>query len=244
MNDGASDSRLIRKHKSQSGDWLFDRAVKRGFAFVVVVGIAAQGLGIWRSARLPEPTSLVVQLDQTFEEVVKNSTYPVLKRSNLPSEDPAANGTGFTWVDHPSVIIQYSDPENGFALPPTKFASVMFMGNRVESIATSPMIEALPYDAAVEVLRDLQKEFKTKGWVPWAGDGSDWFDLSPQGKKKLLDDMLQSQLSRSITLGVPRKNLDMIFRLKCVETCEDSPRSLWLIDVGIGHKSLYDWSGE
>lgn len=56
--------------------------------------------------------------------------------------------------------------------------------------------------------------------------------------------MFESQLSRSVTLVVPGKNLEMTFRLKCEEMCDERKRSRWLIDIGIGHKSLLRGKGD
>lgn len=214
----------------------------------VAVGLCA-GLLWWWYAKLPEPTVLVVRLDQTFEEVVKNSTYPVLEAANLPSDDPSGDRFGVIWVTKPAVIIKYDDPVNGFVLPPTKFAGIPFSENRLQSIETSPMLKALPYDETIEILRSLQDQFKARGWEPWTAKGqeteSQWFDLSEQGKKKLYDEMYATSGARSIEIGVPRKNLEVMLRIKCQIDCEDDAKhkARFLVDVGVGPKSLYYWDG-
>jgi hypothetical protein len=217
--------------------------MKRGLA-VLAAGIAVSCLGIWWYTRPPAPTYLVAQIDQTFEEVVKNSTYPVWERSNRPAEYPGALKAGATWVDHPSVIFKLDDATNGFSLPPTKFGAITYMDNRVQSIVTSPMLKALPYDDTLTLLQALQDMFKAKGWVPWDGDNSQWFDLSPRGRQKLQDDMYETQPGRMISLRVPKKNLEMFLSVHCENDCDDRPHSRWLINVEIGKKALYNWNGE
>jgi hypothetical protein len=212
--------------------------MKRGLA-VLAVGIAVSCLGTWWYARPPVPTYLVFQVDQTFEEVVKNSTYMVWERSNRPSEDPGTTQAGTTWVDHPSVIFKLDDAVNGFSLPPTTFGAITYTDNRVQTIVTSPMLKALPFDDTLEVLQELQEMFKAKGWVPWEGNHSQWFDLSPRGRQKL-----QDELSKLIILRVPKKNLEMFFSVYCHADCDDRPHSRWLINVEIGKKALYNWNGD
>ena len=212
--------------------------MKRGLV-VLAAGSVALCVGTWWYARPAVPTYLVALPGQTFEEVVKNSTFPVWEKSTRPSEDPGTTKAGATWVYEPSVIFKLDDAANGFSLPPTTFGAITYMDNRVQSIVTSPMLKALPFDDTLTVLQALQDMFKAKGWVPWEGNNSRWFDLSPQGRQKLLDE--RSKLN---ILRVPKKNLEMFFSVYCELDCDDLPHSRWLINVEIGKKALYDWNGE
>jgi len=185
----------------------------------------------WWHSRMPEPTLLSFRPGQAFEGVVKDSTFPVLAKSNIPDSD---TGWGATWVTEPAVIIRLNDSEHGFTLPPTKFAALSFQRNVVATLATSPMLEKLPFDEAVDVLENLQNQFKAGGWQPWAVDGSVWFDLTPEGKKKLYARMFEPGYMQTAILRIP-KLYGMTFRLKCTEGCwTREPPYLFLIDVGVG----------
>jgi len=202
---------------------------------IMLAGIIATGA--WWHYRTPEPTILSFCIGQTFEEVAKNSSYPVMERSNRPADDPGESRFGATWVTEPAVIIRFSDPKHGFTLPPTKFAALTYSSNKAVSLATSPMLDNLPFDEAVAVLENLQNQFKAGGWEPYKGDDSEWFDLTPEGKKRLHAAMFVPGYSRETTLRVPNKYA-MTFRLKCDEGCWTSePPYLFLIDVGVGHDS-------
>ena len=116
-------------------------------------GAAAPGhpgavVGAWWHSRIPEPTVLAFRPGQAFEGVVKDSTFPVLAKSNIPDGD---TGWGATWVTEPAVIIRLNDAEHGFILPPTKFAALLFQRNVVSTFATSPMLDELPFDEAVVI---------------------------------------------------------------------------------------------
>jgi hypothetical protein len=204
----------------------------------LAVAIAAIGAVIWWFQPGPEPTLLSFRPGQTFEGVVKDSTYPVMTRSNLPSE--SESGWGATWVTEPAVIVRLNDSEHGFTLPPTKFAALSFHRNVVGTLATSPMLEELAFDEAVAILENLQNQFKAGGWEPWANDDSVWFDLTAEGKKRLYARMFEPGYAQEASLRIP-KLYGMVFRLKCTEGCwTREPPYKFLIDVGVGD-DVFGW---
>jgi hypothetical protein len=204
----------------------------------LAVAIAAIAAGIWWFQPGPEPTLLSFRPGQAFEGVVKDSTYPVMSRSNLPSE--SESGWGATWVTEPAVIVRLNDSEHGFTLPPTKFAALSYQQNVVASLATSPMLDELSFDEAVAILENLQNQFKAGGWEPWANNDSTWFDLTPEGKRRLYARMFEPGYAQEATLRIP-KLYGMIFRLKCAEGCwTREPPYKFLIDVGVG-RDVFGW---
>jgi hypothetical protein len=67
----------------------------------IAVAVPVLGAVIWQHSGSPPPaapTVLSFRVGQTFEEVVSGSTYPVMKRSNLPIDDPSGDKSGTTWV--------------------------------------------------------------------------------------------------------------------------------------------------
>jgi hypothetical protein len=194
---------------------------------------------IWWLSRTPEPTILAFRLGQTFEQVIQDSSYPALARSNRPADDPD-NKFGAIWVTEPAVIIRFTDRKHGFTLPPTKFAALTFSENQAVSLATSPMLDPLPFDDAVAILENLQNQFKAGGWEPWEKDDSTWFDLTSEGKKRLYARMFEPGYMQTNSLRVPRM-YGMTFRLKCTEGCwTREPPYLFLIDIGVGG-DVYGW---
>lgn len=100
-------------------------------------------------------------------------------------------------------------------------------------------LDKLSFDQAVAVLEDLQNQFKAGGWEPWAKNGSKWFDLTPQGKKRLYERMFEPGYSQTAQLRIPKK-YGMTFRLKCTDGCwpDEQPPYLFLIDVGVGSDTV------
>lgn len=203
----------------------------------LLVAVPAIGIVAWRHSRPPVtaiPTVLSFRVGQTFEEVVKNSTYPIRQHSNPPSDDPMHLQSGETFVTEAAVILHFNDARHGFTLPPTKFALVGYDHNKVTTVSTSPMLDKLPFDEALAVLENLQNQFKAGGWKPWQNDGSAWFDLTPSGKKRLYERMFEPPYGQSAELRVPKKYA-MTFRLQCAEGCwTRQPPYKFLVDVGVG----------
>jgi hypothetical protein len=201
----------------------------------LAVAVPVLGFGVWQHFPVPAepPTLLSFRLGQSFDEVVKSSTYPVMRRSTLPTEE--TSWAGATFVTEPAVILCFDDPQHGFALPPTKFAMVGYTEKVVTTVSTSPMLDKLSFDQAVAVLENLQNQFKAGGWEPWAVDGSQWFDLTPEGKQRLYKRMFEPGYSQSAELRIPKK-YGMTFRLKCTDGCwpGEQPPYLFLVDVGVG----------
>jgi hypothetical protein len=197
----------------------------------VLAGVV--GVGVWWHYRTPEPTVLSFCVGQSFEEVAKRSTYPVMDRSNLPADDPSGSKWGATWINEPAAIIRFTDPKHGFTLPPTKFAALTYQHNTASMLSTSPMLDKLPFGEAVAVLESLQNQFKAGDWEPWKDDDSTWFDLTPEGKKRLYARMFEPGYAQETTLRIPKK-YGMTFRLKCAEGCwTREPPYKFLIDVGV-----------
>lgn len=207
--------------------------MKTWYSHVAVLALVIAA-GVWWHFSTPRPTVLTFRIGQSFEDVVKNSTFPVMQHSITPTEDPMHLQAGETFVTEPAVVLKFDDPKHGFTLPPTKFAVLGYMHNTVDTLSTSPMLDKVPFDEAVAVLENLQNQFKAGGWTPWTVDGSTWFDLTPEGKKRLYAHMFEPGYMQTAILRVPKK-YGMTFRLKCAEGCwTREPPFKFLIDVGVG----------
>jgi hypothetical protein len=201
---------------------------KRHTAILIVAAACVAGSGL----RASGPTMISVRIGDTFEQVVRASSFPVVVSSDIPTHD--AVGSGATWVKKPAVIIQFNDPKYGFRLPPTTFASIGYMHNKVDTIATSPMLKKLSYDQATTLVATLQNQFMASGWE--LDDGTTWFNLTPAGRETLHEQIrLGNQgYRKEVSLRAPEK-YSMTFRLRCAEQCDNrNGLDRYLIDIGIG----------
>jgi hypothetical protein len=195
------------------------------------ITIVAISCATWFYFHVPAPTIISVRIGDTFEQVTRASSFPVVASSDIPTYD--AVGYGATWVKKPAVIIRFDDPKYGFCLPPTTFAAIGYMHNRVDTIATSPMLSKLSYNQAIALVTSLQKQFMAGGWQ--LDDGTTWFDLTSEGREILHSKIrLGNQgYRKEVSLRAPEK-YSMTFRLRCAARC-DSQIGLdrYLIDIGI-----------
>jgi len=205
--------------------------MKRRPIWLVIAVLAA----VFASAFMmmpPKPSLLVARIGMRYDEVVNRSTYPALAHGLSPT---VQSGFGTIDVVEPAVIIEYDDPEHGFTLPPTKFAALTFGDAILETLSTSPMLEARRFPEAVEVLAQLQAVFQAGGWVPWKENGSVWFDLSPAGRQALHAELMRYSAAEQ-WLVIPHRHVGMIFRIKCVDDCDDVDDARFLIDIGLGRE--------
>jgi hypothetical protein len=193
--------------------------------------------GAWTYFYIPEPTVISVRIGQTFTEVARASSFPVMTSSNIPDN---ALGSGATWVTKPSVIIRYNDPKHGFTLPATTFAAISYMDGKVDTIATSPMLGKMTFGKAIEEVAALQSQFQAGGWQ--LDNGTSWYDLTPQGRERLHGELrkLSNGYMETKMLVIPQK-YSMIFRIWCAERCDSNiGLDRYLIDIGLGEDFGYE----
>jgi len=209
--------------------------MQRAFYKKICIALAGVACSVWYLHE-PTPTMIALRIGQPFAEVVRNSSYPIMTESIVPSDQD--DGFGATYVTEPSVVLQFNDPKHGFTLPPTTFLAITYMNGVVATVATSPMLKKLPFDQTVELLARLQDRFQTGGWQIDNDTHTHWFDLSPAGRRQLHDYLrdTDSGWSEEAWLIVPQK-YGITFRIKCAANC-DSRWGLdrYLIDIGIGNE--------
>ena len=61
--------------------------------------------------------------------------------------------------------LRFADSEYGFKTPPAKFFMVGFNRGKIDSIRMSPQIEPLPLQQALDIVLNLQEQWRTSGWT-------------------------------------------------------------------------------
>jgi hypothetical protein len=178
------------------------------------------------------PAEIVFHIGKTYEAVVQDSSFPV-KDSTAFSDDIPPDPDS-TWLNRRVTVFRFDDPEHGFTLPPTCFGAVMYRKERVTSMRTSPMLEALPFELAVTLLEELQTTFRNAGWRPMKRrEGNDWLDTSSDNRAKLQKELFIYS-ANTVELVVPGK-YGMFLNIKCFDGCDgQAPEAAkYLIDVSI-----------
>ncbi|PRB54554.1 hypothetical protein CQ009_02350 [Pseudomonas sp. MYb2] len=180
---------------------------------------------------------LRVHIGKPYESVVQDSTFPVTwKTAVYPSDPPHPSST---WITSP-VIITFDDEQHGFTLPVTKFGAIGWSDFKAITLSTSPMLETVPFEQAVNLLGELQQMFKKAGWSPEAVEGNDWLKTETQEDKVRLQTKLFDQMDGVILL-IPHK-YSLFLHIKCYARCDErNPETAkYLIDVGFGEDHFSD----
>jgi len=74
---------------------------------------------------------------------------------------------GRHWYREPDELayMRFADPKHGFVTPPAKFFTVNFDDEgRIDGIRMSPQLEPLPLQEALDIVLDLQNQWRSNGW--------------------------------------------------------------------------------
>lgn len=187
--------------------------------------------------------TLSVYIGKPYEQVIKDSTFPVEGNTAIYPGDPNdakdPPHPSSTWITS-STVIEFDDPAYGFKLPPTVFGAVTYGSLKVATLTTSPMSETMSFGKAVERLEGLQNTLKNQGWELQPEEKNDWFRLDSVAGREQLQAKLFDQAD-GIDLYVPGK-YSLLLLIKCYARCDerDPATAKYLIDISVGS----DHSGE
>ena len=70
------------------------------------------------------------------------------------------------WYHAPEELayLRFADPKHEFVTPPAKYFTVTFNRGHVFSVRMSPQLEPLPLQEALDIVLDLQNQWRDKGW--------------------------------------------------------------------------------
>lgn len=180
---------------------------------------------------------LIVHIGKPYAEVVKDSSFPVERKTAIyPSDPPKVDST---WISSP-VVITFDDPEHGFTLPKTIYAAVGYTKGKVDGITTSPMVESLPFDKTIALLAELQTMFRNSNWTPEPVEGNDWIKVQSDDERRQLQAKLFDQADGVILL-VPHK-YSLLMHIKCYVRCDERnvKTARYLIDIGLSRDHFSD----
>lgn len=196
---------------------------------VIILAAALVGAGIACSNWGRE--TLRVHIGKTYDATVADSTFSVAAHTVMyPGNPPHPSST---WISTP-VIIHFDDPEHGFTLPATKFASIAFDEGKVSNMTTSPMLETLPFDQLMAVLDQLQSQLRSAGWVEWNSETNPWVNTADETSRKTLQVELFDHVKVTVLL-IPHK-YSLALNVKRYARCNerDPETAKYLIDVSVG----------
>lgn len=89
-----------------------------------------------------------------------------MRQRSSASIGPAIPGHVWGRLPTSDARLRFVDPQYGFVTPPARFFMVMFEDERVGTIRMSPQVEPLLLDETLEVVLNLQEQWRKGGWDP------------------------------------------------------------------------------
>jgi hypothetical protein len=138
---------------------------------------------------------------------------------------------GRHWYREPEQLsyLRFTDPEHEFITPPAKFFTVGFDNQgRIDSIRMSPQVKPLPIDDAIEIILDIQSQWKKNGWQLDKPDDFPAF-VNDQSRR---DDI---QKCRSLdTFWHVKDRYSALIGIDCFGKYDDPQDQLYLITISMG----------
>lgn len=114
------------------------------------------GIGACKAAEFLAPAKeIALIIGEPWKNMQTRSTAKIA--DDIPDE---------IWYRVPKELayLRFSDPDYEFVTPPAKFFTIGFNRGKIDSIRMSPQIEPLPLQEALDVVLDLQDQWKKSGW--------------------------------------------------------------------------------
>lgn len=126
--------------------------------------------------RLTQPLwdepEIVVEMGGTYENLRRNSSAPF---------SPEIRDRIWFGIPMTDARLRFVDPQFGFTTPAARFFTVNFDDYVISGIRMSPQVEPLLIDDALNVVLDLQDQWRERGWVakglrnnPTIADTPEW----------------------------------------------------------------------
>ena len=114
------------------------------------------GIGVCTAAEFLTPAKeIALIIGEPWKNMQTRSTAKIA--DDIPDE---------IWYRVPKELayLRFSDSDYEFVTPPAKFFTIGFNRGKIDSIRMSPQIEPLPLQEALDVVLDLQDQWKKSGW--------------------------------------------------------------------------------
>ncbi|WP_341238039.1 hypothetical protein [uncultured Limnobacter sp.] len=131
--------------------WIRRRKILAVFAATLLV------VGACKAAEMLTPAKeIALIIGEPWKDMQARSTAEIA--DHIPNE---------IWYRMPKELayLRFADPKHGFVTPPAKFFTVSFDDDAsIRSVRMSPQVEPLPLQEALEIVLDLQNQWRKSGW--------------------------------------------------------------------------------
>ncbi|MCC8364964.1 hypothetical protein J8V57_01490 [Xenorhabdus sp. PB61.4] len=130
---------------------------RNGLILTIFIALGLTAVYLYHSFYSKEPVIALI-IGEPYEDMRQRSSATIAP--HLP---------GKIWHNIPKTDarLRFIDPKYGFITPPARFLAVSFNEDGIiYSVRMSPQIEPLLYDDVIQIVLDLQEQWRKAGWVP------------------------------------------------------------------------------
>lgn len=112
--------------------------------------------GACKAAELVTPAKeIALIIGEPWKDMQTRSTAEIA--DDIPDE---------IWYRMPKELayLRFADPKYKFTTPPAKYFSILFNRGIIYSVRMSPQVEPLPLQEALDIVLDLQNQWRKSGW--------------------------------------------------------------------------------
>jgi len=138
---------------------------------------------------------------------------------------------GRHWYREPDELayMRFADPKHGFVTPPAKFFTVNFDDEgRIDGIRMSPQLEPLPLQEALDIVLDLQNQWRENDWSLMYPERNPPYDRSPALIQQL------EECNSTATYWKVEKPYQIMMILTCFGEQDESAKNRYLITLSMG----------
>ena len=126
--------------------------------------------------------------DEPEIALVLGEPWETMRQRSSAAIDPAIPGHFWGRLAKSDARLRFLDPQFGFVTPLGRFFTVSFDSDElVRSVRISPQIEPLLLDETLEIVLDLQKQWRHGGWIPIRVNDDPPFADTPEWRARLRD---------------------------------------------------------
>ncbi|MCQ8896462.1 hypothetical protein NQT62_08460 [Limnobacter humi] len=137
---------------------------------------------------------------------------------------------GEIWFRQPKDLayLRFADPQYRFTTPPAKFFAIGFNRGRVDRIRLSPQTEPLPLQDALNIILNLQNQWRSSGW-----------DLDdPENYPAYENNQFWIEELKNCDAGTTHWDAGQIYQLVVIATCFKDDRhpneQRYLVTLAVG----------
>lgn len=197
------------------------------YKFWTCLLISLIGLGVIASARALTPAKeIALIIGEPWRDMQLRSSAKIA--DDIPGE---------IWSRLPEELsyLRFADPEHEFTTPPAKYLSVGFNRGHIDSVRMSPQVEPLPLQEALDVILNLQEQWRKSGWMVTDPEQDPAHENNAHWKEEIL------KCHAPVTFWHVPDKYQVVVGISCFGDTTNPEKRRFLINFSMGKHRYKPW---